>query len=272
VTTSFVYQAAAMEIGTSIIWDTAPIYGALLNDNYGPSLADQWLSDIPSGAFVKRDLKMTDPFVKTEANNNTLYGGTFPLIPALSYPAQVISFIIYQKLDTDADSRLIYYSDAGFGFPFIPKGFGYQVSYDLTFGGFFQLVVPQIPRYFTSRIYPIQVIESYSPYAGMVNHHYINNYADQYTSGADFLAGTITSAVAYYTDWPVEQITVGADFLSGSIALGSTSYTYWPTEAFQILPSGQLLGGSLQLGLVQYTNWPPEPFTTHADFLSGTLT
>jgi hypothetical protein len=115
-------------------WATSPINAMLVSAGYAPNLTDQYVSAIPGGAIVVRDLVLT-----SLAESAGVCSGVIPQMNALLSPAPITALILYSKLANDGISPLIYYSSDGVGFPFLATGFNYSVAFDQTYAGFFQL-------------------------------------------------------------------------------------------------------------------------------------
>lgn len=133
---TFKYDTAAVAFGTGQInWLTNNIGALLLAANYVPSKAlDQFVSQIPPSAIIARSAQMTSPAIV-----GGVCRGLIPQFSSLLSTTPVTAFALYQNSGADNTSQLIYYSDQGFGFPFLPQGLNYYVAYDQTNGGWFQL-------------------------------------------------------------------------------------------------------------------------------------
>lgn len=133
---SFRYDNASLLFGTKQLnWETAVLSAALVSANYGALKgADTLVSNIPAAAILARSGPMT---------NCTIQGGVcaglIPQFNALAATVQVAAVVIYQDTGNDATSSLIYYSSDGLGFPFLPVGINYFVTYDQSNGGWFEL-------------------------------------------------------------------------------------------------------------------------------------
>lgn len=133
--TDFVYGPARYLIGTAQLdLLTAPINAMLVNALYIPTTGDQYVSDIPPGAVVVRDVALTG----LALNANGVFSGNIPQFSSLVSPYLVVAVVLYSLEMTDDASPLIYYSSTGPGFPFTPNGFTYFVGYDASNGGWFQ--------------------------------------------------------------------------------------------------------------------------------------
>ena len=133
---TFKYNLAANLFATAQIdWATVgtTAHCALLNDQYSPSMNDQYLSEIPAGAIVA-----DQAFTSTGVTANGVCYGAIPTFNALISSAPVAGMLIYISTGVSTTSPLIYYSSNGIGFPFTPQGFNYAVAYDALSGGFFQ--------------------------------------------------------------------------------------------------------------------------------------
>ena len=131
----FLYNNARHLFATAgLNWTTSTIHAALLNSLYTPSLTDVHVADIPSGAFIVRDIALM--------GLGELHGVCFGEIPqfnsfASAYPVRAV--LLYKNVANDAVSPLIYYSSTGPGFPFLAQGFNYYVGFDSANGGWFQV-------------------------------------------------------------------------------------------------------------------------------------
>lgn len=133
---TFRYYSASVAFGTKQInWLTDNIGALLVGAGYSPSQAhDQFVSDIPSQAIVARSGQMGSMAISAGVCK-----GLLPQFSSLVSVQQVTALVLYQNTGLDATSQLIYYSDEGFGFPFLPQGLNYFVTYDQANGGWFQL-------------------------------------------------------------------------------------------------------------------------------------
>lgn len=129
-------------------------------------------------------------------------------------------------------------------------------------------VVLALSIFYTSRIYPIQVIESIRP--AMVPLH-VSSYmeTESISTALSFLSGTLSSGLRSYTNGLPESIKTAMTIQSGTLVNGLDTYSNWPAESFKT--SLQVLSGTLVKGLDTYSNWPPEAIKTSLAFLSGTL-
>lgn len=133
---TFKYYTASNAFGTAQInWLTNTICALLVNSTYAPSQAkDQYVSDIPSAAIIARSAQLT-----SKAITNGVCRGLIPEFDALVSLLPAAALILYVNSSVDDSSQLIYYSSDGFGFPFLPQGLNYFVTYDQANGGYFQL-------------------------------------------------------------------------------------------------------------------------------------
>lgn len=133
---TFRYATASIAFGTKQInWLTDSICALLVGAGYAPSQAhDQFVSDIPSQAIIVRSPPMT-----AMAIANGVCRGLIQEFDALSATQPVVALVLYQNTSLDTTSQLIFYSDSGSGFPFLPQGLNYFVTYDQANGGWFQL-------------------------------------------------------------------------------------------------------------------------------------
>jgi hypothetical protein len=133
---TFRYYNASVAFGTKQInWLTDNIGALLVGAAYSPSQAhDQFVSDIPSQAIIARSGQMTSMAIV-----NGVCQGLIPQFGSLVATQPVTALVLYQNTTLDSSSRLIYFSDEGFGFPFLPQGLNYFVTYDQANGGWFEL-------------------------------------------------------------------------------------------------------------------------------------
>lgn len=133
--TDFLYNNARSLFSTGALdWPTSSIKAALLNELYTPSLDDQHMSDIPSGAVIIRDVALT-----SLGQTDGICFGNIPQFNALMSVSVVRAVLLYKSTGVDSTSPLIYYSSTGPGFPFAAQGFNYFVGYSATNGGWFQI-------------------------------------------------------------------------------------------------------------------------------------
>lgn len=134
--TDFVYGKARKALNTAQInWSSAAINAMLVSSTYAPQPnTDQYVSDVPAGAVIVRDIVLTSLGV----SNAGVCFGTLPPFNAFSSPLTVTGIILYVKGADDAHSPLVYYSSTGPGFPFHPQGFNYTIGFDQANGGYFQ--------------------------------------------------------------------------------------------------------------------------------------
>lgn len=116
-------------------WLTADICAMLVTAEYTPAAnTDRFVSDIPSGAIVVRDIVLTNLQV-----NQGVCAGEIPQQNSLVSATAVNALVIYAKTGSDGSSTLIYYSANGSGFPFLPTGFDYAILFDQSQGGWFKI-------------------------------------------------------------------------------------------------------------------------------------
>jgi len=136
--TDFVYNNARYLFATAQLnWLTAPINAMLVSTNYAPSVNHKYVTDITGqpGAVIVRDKALSSLGV----NSAGVCYGSIPEIDALlsSYTCQGV--VLYSLSGSDATSPLIYFTSSGVGFPFLPLGFNYDIGYDQSNGGYFQV-------------------------------------------------------------------------------------------------------------------------------------
>jgi len=133
---TFKYDTAAVAFGTKEIdWLTDDIRAMLVGPGYSVLRAtDQFVSIIPPAQIIVRSDQMI-----SMAITNGVYTGLIPQFLALASETIVAALVIYKNnAGDDTTSQLIYYSDDGIGFPFLPAGVNYFVTYDQANGGWFQ--------------------------------------------------------------------------------------------------------------------------------------
>ena len=134
-TADFVYNPIrALLPAAGFNWNTAAVNCMLVSAAYSPSRDHTTVSNIPAEAIIARDHPVT-------AKGITAAGacfGTIHAFEALLSDTPVRAMVLYVLGSDDDHSALIYYSSTGSGFPFLPEGFDYLVSYDLLNGGWFQ--------------------------------------------------------------------------------------------------------------------------------------
>lgn len=131
---TFLYNSARQAFANeAIAWDTDEIHCALLSGAYGPSISDNFLTDIPGGAL------MVDAIMEGNTSVAGLCAGSVPEFDAFIADSDCVAVLIYRNSGDPSTSQLIYYSSDGDGFPFTPQGFNYAVGFDQTSGGFFQV-------------------------------------------------------------------------------------------------------------------------------------
>lgn len=124
--------------------------------------------------------------------------------------------------------------------------------------------------FFTSHIYPVLVIESFSTGGAQLDSNFYQIPADTLKVAGSFLAGDLEPGLFSYINGLPESLKTGGDFLAGDLELGLLSYTNGLPEGLK--SGGDFLAGDLEPGLIQYINWPAEPLKAGGDFIAGTLT
>lgn len=137
VAADFVYNHARVSFASGAIdWPTANVKAMLVGALYTPSPAvDQYVSDIPSGAIITRDLACSNIGV----NSFGIAYCTIAQVQSVTSVVQVAAVVLYISTGDDTTSKLIYYSSSGIGFPFYLQGFNYFIGYDQTAGGWFTI-------------------------------------------------------------------------------------------------------------------------------------
>jgi hypothetical protein len=134
--TDFVYAQARIALGSgSIDLLTADVRAMLVTNQYVPAPnSDQYVSSIPSGAIIIRDIALTS----LSFNVSGYFRGTVPPFNSFLSSSIVTAIVLYVLGSSDPLSPLLYYSAGGPGFPFQPQGFNYIIGYDQASGGWFQ--------------------------------------------------------------------------------------------------------------------------------------
>lgn len=130
------YRAAQVKLNDGTwTWTSLPVAAALLTANYTLNRVDhESMADVPSDAVIVRDIELV-----RLRSTGALAKGVIPSFDSFLDTREVFALLLYTLADADADSKLIYYSSDGIGFPFTPAGFDYSVAYRQEYGGFFQL-------------------------------------------------------------------------------------------------------------------------------------
>lgn len=133
---TFKYYSASNAFGTAQInWFNDSICAMLVGPGYSASQAhDNFVSDIPSAQIIVRSGPMT-----SMAINKGVCSGLIPQFNSLVSTTIAAALVIFKNTGNDTTSQLIYYSSDGLGFPFLPQGINYFVTFDQANGGWFQL-------------------------------------------------------------------------------------------------------------------------------------
>ena len=134
--TDLVYNAARVLFANGALdWPGQTINIGLVSGLYVPQTTDEFVSSIPPGAFIVRDIAVSNLGVSAGG----ACFGTIAEIEALLSTLEVVGLVMYVQTGDDTTSNLVYYTSTGPGFPFLPVGFNYVIGYDQTNGGFFQV-------------------------------------------------------------------------------------------------------------------------------------
>ena len=132
----FVYNNARVQFARkNWDWLALPVNAALLTADYTPLSSHVNISDVNPSAIVVRDKALVGLGV-------TSYGAVYGAIPqflSLISSSPVAAILLYSLGANDNISPLIYYSSGGLGFPFAPSSLNWNVGYDATNGGWFQV-------------------------------------------------------------------------------------------------------------------------------------
>jgi hypothetical protein len=134
----FVYNNARYLFATAQInWLIAPVNAMLVSTAYSPSQSHKYVTDVTAqaGSIVVRDIALTNLGVTSAG----IVYGTIPELGSLLSPEEVQGVILYELLASDSVSPLLYFTSSGYGFPFLPSGFNYDIGFDQANGGYFQV-------------------------------------------------------------------------------------------------------------------------------------
>ena len=139
---TFLYGNASQQFGTGA-WDwPSLLVGALLvSAAYVPQInVDTYVSDIPSSAIIAlSDQNDGAGDLTNMAMVNGIAQGLLPAFLSLISTTPVAAVVLFVDTGADSTSSLIYYSNNGAGFPFLPEGFNYAVVAAGILGGWFQV-------------------------------------------------------------------------------------------------------------------------------------
>lgn len=127
---------------------------------------------------------------------------------------------------------------------------------------------PLDATFYTSRIYPIEVIEAVASGADNLFAQLITQPIDGLRSNAVILNGVLSQILVTYTS-PPEGINSSADLLGGTMFSAIKSYTMRPEG---INSTAAVLSGQIEVLLITYSNAKAEGINSTATVLSGTLT
>lgn len=133
---TFLYGNASQQFALAAFnWPTLTVWALLVDKTYVPSAnKDSHVSDILASSIIARQGPMT-----SMAASNGLCSGNIPQFNSLLDSRTAVAVVLYVNTGVDSTSQLLYYSSDGLGFPFLPQGFNYLVSADLSAGGWFQV-------------------------------------------------------------------------------------------------------------------------------------
>lgn len=137
--------------------------------------------------------------------------------------------------------------------------------------------------FFTSRPYPVEIVESiHISGIPVPAAEYDNPIAAEpmHISGL-VIDGTLFTALLVYDNWPLdvadEQFHLSPDFIAGTLISAVVNYTNWPLDVAdeQYHLSSNFIAGTMINALVQYQNWPldvaDEQYHISANLIAGTL-
>lgn len=137
---TFLYGNASQQFSSAAWdWPDLQVSALLVSAGYLPRInSDVHVSDIPSAAILARS-NAQSTYMASMTNVNGVCAGILPVFDAFANITPVAAIILYVDTGTDSTSSLIYFSNAGAGFPFTGQGFNYAVVNDQAYGGWFQV-------------------------------------------------------------------------------------------------------------------------------------
>lgn len=131
------------------------------------------------------------------------------------------------------------------------------------------------PSYLTSRIYPVQTIESFAG-AGVkwLNAPFYFETEGFHDYGPSLLSGDLQSALYEYNNYPPESFYGDGVLMAatGTLTPGLYEYNNYPPESFYGDGVAFTGGSGPTTALIEYSNYPPENFYAHGVTLTaGTL-
>jgi hypothetical protein len=137
---TFLYGNASQQFATKQWnWPALQVSALLVSAGYVPRInSDVHVSDIPSAAILARS-NAQSTYMGSMASVNGVCSGILPVFDGFLNVTPVAAIVLYVDTGVDSTSQLIYYSNAGAGFPFTGQGFNYAVVNDQAYGGWFQV-------------------------------------------------------------------------------------------------------------------------------------
>jgi hypothetical protein len=116
-----------------INWLADDIRMAVVDNFYSPSVEDQFVSDIPTNAIIRRS-----DFLQSKSAADGFARAVPAAMFSLSHANPVIGVVFFKDTGDDATSPLLAFVDDGVAFPLTAIGFDYYFAYDSIEGGFFR--------------------------------------------------------------------------------------------------------------------------------------
>lgn len=130
---TFKYNNYRQESGNGTMnWPSLNVKAALVSASYAPDANDVYLSEVPG------ILKISDSFTGLAIIDGFAVG-LCPEFLLFRNDSQVAAAILFDDTGNAGTSRLIAFSNDGPGFPFLPVGFNYSLTYNAADGGWFQV-------------------------------------------------------------------------------------------------------------------------------------
>ena len=118
--------------GGTMSWPALTVKMALVSGAYAPDSDNVYLSEVPG------ILTISDTFTGLAIIDGFAVG-LCPEFLLFRNDSPVAGAILFDDTGVTSTSRLIAFSNDGPGFPFLPVGFNYSVTYNAADGGWFQV-------------------------------------------------------------------------------------------------------------------------------------
>lgn len=128
-------------------------------------------------------------------------------------------------------------------------------------------IPPITATWFTSKIYPLEVIESIGDSGSFEGTLFLTISIDSFEDAGAILAGEMFEILQTYSI-PVESVSDSGALLLGDMYEGLQTYTVPPES---ISDAGVLVQGSLETILITYSNYAPESISDTGALISGDL-